>query len=230
MKFSCKKITILSIFSGLIARYVILHLLSLIIYTLYNNNVVNWLILKQTFTADHFPMGVYFALIGGLFGALYSINFCRIKKVHDYITKISLTDELTGINNRRYFKSKLLEELERAKRYSKPLTIMILDLNNFKQVNDNYGHIAGDILLKNIAVLLKDSIRRPDFIARYGGDEFIIIMPETHKNTAHILAERLKEKISRYNFKNSGNKIIEKISFCMGIAEFPGEADSINEL
>lgn len=221
---------ILSIFSGLIGGFILLHLFSMFIHAYYNYNVINWYFLKETFTADHLFMAVYFSLIGGLTGLFFAFSFYKIKKLYDNLEKISITDELTDLYNRRYLINKLSEELERAKRYSKSLTIMILDLDNFKLFNDNNGHVKGDILLKNIAVLLKDSIRKPDFIARYGGDEFVIVMPETDKNMACNLAERLKEKLSQYNLTNLGNMTKEKISFSTGTAKFPGEADSVDEL
>lgn len=230
MKFSYRKIIIISIFSGLIAGFILLHLSSMFIHVYYDYNVINWYFLKESFAPEHQLMAVYFSLIGGLIGIFYGLNFYRIKKLYYDLEKISITDELTSLYNRRYLISKLSEELERAKRYSKLLTIMILDLDNFKQFNDYNGHVRGDILLKNIAVLLKDSIRKPDFIARYGGDEFVIVMPETDKNMAHILAERLKEILLQYNFTNLANMTNEKISFSVGIAVFPDEANNIDEL
>ena len=230
MKFSYRKIVIISIFSGLVAGFLMLHLSSMAIHTYYDYNVINWYFLKETFMPDHLFMAVYFSLIGGLIGLFFGFSFYKIKKLYANLEKLSITDELTGLYNRRYLISKLSEELERAKRYSKFLTIMILDLNNFKQFNDNNGHVRGDILLKNVTVLLKDSIRKPDFIARYGGDEFVIVMPETDKNMAHNLTERLKIKLEQYNLKNLGDVTKKKISFSAGIAEFPDEANNIDEL
>ena len=93
-------------------------------------------------------MAVYFSFIGGLIGLFFGFSFFKIKMLYDNLEKLSITDELTGLYNRRYLISKLSEELERTKRYSKSLTLMLLDLDNFKQFNDNNGHVKGDILLK----------------------------------------------------------------------------------
>lgn len=230
MKLSYRKIIIISIFSGIVAGFILLHLSSMVIHTYYDYSVINWYFLKETFMPEHLFMAFYFTLIGGFIGLFFGFSFYKIKKLYDNLEKLSITDELTSLYNRRYLISKLSEELERTKRYSKFLTIMILDLNNFKQFNDNNGHVKGDILLKNISVLLKDSIRKPDFIARYGGDEFVIVMPETNKNMAHNLAGRLKIKLAQYNFTNPGDVTKEKISFSVGIAGFPDEANNIDEL
>lgn len=105
---------------------------------------------------------------------------------------LSVTDGLTGLHNRRSFEEKLKEEFERARRYNLPLSLLMLDADRFKEFNDSCGHPAGDHLLKEIALILKQSARANDLVARYGGDEFAVILPNTDSKVAFHLAERLR--------------------------------------
>jgi len=117
---------------------------------------------------------------------------------HQKAQSLAITDELTGIYNRRAFQKVLDRELRRSKRYQKPLSLIMLDVDGFKAINDTYGHEAGDSVLKVLATQLQSSIREIDFLARYGGDEFAVILPETRAEEAAILAERLKKTISSH--------------------------------
>lgn len=105
---------------------------------------------------------------------------------------LSVTDSLTGLYNRRAFEEKLRDEFERARRYNSPLSLLMLDADNFKEFNDLLGHPAGDGLLQSIARMLKDNARANDVTARYGGDEFAVILPNTDSKVAYHLAERLR--------------------------------------
>ena len=117
---------------------------------------------------------------------------------HRKAQSLAITDELTGVYNRRAFQKVLDRELRRSKRYQKPLSLIMLDVDGFKAINDTYGHEAGDSVLKTLASQLQGSIREIDFLARYGGDEFAVILPETKAEEAAILAERLKKNISNH--------------------------------
>jgi len=105
---------------------------------------------------------------------------------------LSVTDGLTNLYNRRAFEEKLKEEFERARRYNLPLSLLMLDADNFKDFNDLLGHPAGDELLQSIAQMLKENARANDMTARYGGDEFAVILPNTDGKVAYHLAERLR--------------------------------------
>ena len=105
--------------------------------------------------------------------------------------RLSQTDFLTGAVNRRHFAGVAENELERVHRYKRPLSLAYLDLDNFKSVNDKLGHEVGDELLKTIVALLRDNLRRPDVVARIGGDEFLLLMPETGSEAAHSVIERI---------------------------------------
>ncbi|MSM38328.1 MAG: diguanylate cyclase [Geobacter sp.] len=133
------------------------------------------------------------------------------------IKRLSLTDALTGVFNRRYLDDRLLQELKRAYRYERPLSIAMLDIDHFKLVNDRYGHQAGDTVLKICAAQVGESIRgEVDWLARYGGEEFVVVLPETDLNGALIVAERLRKLISGLVISDVGHDI--RITASFGVA------------
>ncbi len=112
--------------------------------------------------------------------------------------KQSRTDDLTGLYNRRHIFVEIEREIQRAVRYKRDLVGMMIDIDNFKQINDQYGHGIGDRVLCSFARILEDSIRTIDILGRYGGDEFLVILPETQVAEAKIIAERIQKKLSQY--------------------------------
>lgn len=133
-------------------------------------------------------------------------------KVLRQLKEASNTDGLTGLNNHRAFLDRLEQEFHRAKRYGSELSILMIDLDGFKAINDNYGHIKGDEVLRKIAGVLKENVRTSDFIARYGGDEFSIILPETSKGETYSVAEKLREAVEEEKFKLDGKVLNLSIS------------------
>ena len=111
-----------------------------------------------------------------------------------------MIDSLTGINNRRGFDQRLREEADRHRRYGHPLSLIMFDIDHFKNVNDTYGHQCGDYVLQTIAELVGKSIRCGDVLARYGGEEFCCILPETPLDAALVTAERFRAMIADYSF------------------------------
>ena len=107
----------------------------------------------------------------------------------------SITDPIMGIGNRRYLERKLNEEFAKAKRYALPLSVLMIDIDHFKEVNDTFGHDAGDVVLKNLGTLISKFIRESDYAARYGGEEIVLITPLTDGPHAAFIAERLRKKI-----------------------------------
>jgi len=152
----------------------------------------------------------------------------RIKLI-SFLENLSVTDALTGIANRRHFEWRLSEEIERARRYLYPLSALMLDLDNFKRINDTYGHIVGDVVLKQVAQRLRDALRRTDFLARYGGEEFVILAPQTPSDKVFILAERLRRVISESPIKVDENLSLQ-ITISIGVAVFPDHAQNESEL
>lgn len=124
----------------------------------------------------------------------------ELVELHETTKKMSITDGLTEIANHREFYKSLRRELARAKRYGHGVSLLMLDVDDFKKFNDNYGHLAGDSALKKIAGVLRKCVRKNDIVARYGGEEFGIILPEATPAGALMLAERIKTEIAQHNF------------------------------
>ena len=135
-------------------------------------------------------------------------------------------DGLTKLTNYQRFQEVLDEEMYRAKRYRFPLTLLMLDLDHFKKVNDTFGHLAGDVVLREMSELLRKSLRKSDIAARYGGEEFALLLPETPQEGAFILAERLREKLAAMSFAYGEHTIF--ITMSVGIAAYTPKTDSSN--
>ncbi|HED15262.1 MAG TPA: diguanylate cyclase [Gammaproteobacteria bacterium] len=133
-----------------------------------------------------------------------------------------MQDGLTRLLNRRAFDDRLNDEYSRSKRYNQPLSLLMLDLDHFKQVNDKYGHPAGDEVLRQIAQLLRDSVREMDAVARYGGEELAVILPTTDLIHARALAERIRCSVASYEFTTGARKVYITVS--IGLAVLPDHA------
>jgi len=139
------------------------------------------------------------------------------------ITVLSKTDDLTGLLNMRAFNTILEREITRVTRYAQPFTVIMVDVDGLKSVNDRYGHTAGSRLIKSIARSIDETIRNTDVLARYGGDEFVILMTHTSTEQAQIAAERIRSAIHNTSLEVNGNHISTTIS--VGIASFPESVD-----
>ena len=138
---------------------------------------------------------------------------------------MAVTDSLTGLYVRRYFMVKLHEELHRAERYKNILSIVMADLDRFKNINDTYGHDTGDRVLKAIGKFLQQNIRDVDVVARYGGEEFVLMIPEAAKDAARSLSERLRKNLSEMKFEN-----LPPITISLGIATYPNDGKDAEDL
>jgi len=138
---------------------------------------------------------------------------------------MAVTDSLTGLYVRRYFMVKLQEEVHRAERYDKILSIIMADLDRFKDINDTFGHDAGDRALEAISQLLKKNIRDVDTISRYGGEEFVMLIPDADKDAAFNLAERLREELARIDLSP-----LPPITVSLGISTYPQDGTEIEVL
>jgi diguanylate cyclase (GGDEF)-like protein len=147
-----------------------------------------------------------------------------IEKVnlHEGIVKMASTDGLTELNNHRAFQERLNEEIERAKRFGNKISLLMMDIDHFKEFNDTYGHVCGDEALKRIACTLTENIRTVDFAARYGGEEFAIILPEIPLEGAMVVAERIREAVEKQTLRLNGKEA--KITLSIGVASFPDHA------
>jgi diguanylate cyclase (GGDEF)-like protein len=126
----------------------------------------------------------------------------RIQKAleHARTRRLASTDGLTEVYNHRTFQECLAQEIARANRYSRPLSLLMIDVDHFKMYNDTYGHPQGDIVLRDLARLLREMSRTSDTVARYGGEEFAVILPETDGVSAQKIGQRLREQVERYPF------------------------------
>ena len=138
---------------------------------------------------------------------------------------MAVTDSLTGLYVRRYFMVKLQEEIHRAERYNKRLSVIMADLDRFKKINDTYGHDAGDRALKTISTFLQKNIRDVDAIARYGGEEFVMLIPDADKEAAFCLAERLREGLAKVKLED-----LPPVTISLGIATYPSDGTDLEEL
>ncbi len=139
-------------------------------------------------------------------------------------------DELTGLLNRRAFEKDIAKEVSRVKRYKYPLSLIMCDIDHFKNVNDTYGHTIGDKVLKHLAQIWKKSVREIDAIYRYGGEEFLVLTPHTSKEDAFKLAERLRQTVGHYRFVvEPPNKYI-KITVSFGVTEIKADEPVLEAL
>ena len=153
----------------------------------------------------------------------YHVTVERLKEV-------SITDYLTGLYNRRYFYERCAEEIRRSERHNMSFSFAMFDIDDFKVFNDSEGHLAGDAVLKEIAHIAKKSLRADDVICRFGGEEFAVIMPQTAKEEAFVVAERLRNNIKNLvtcRWERFPNK---HITISLGISSYPVDGNNIEEL
>ncbi len=141
------------------------------------------------------------------FDVIRKINF-----MYTQTKQLSITDALTNLYNRRYFETVFAREFARAKRYNSDLSLVIVDIDWFKKINDTYGHLCGDYVLKELSWLMTENFRQTDIIFRYGGEEFVILLTETPSETAGIPVERLRKAVQENKFRYKGNDLNITIS------------------
>jgi len=150
--------------------------------------------------------------------------------LHEEINQASITDPLTNLYNRRYFNDRLKGEFGIARRKGFPVSVMISDLDNFKQYVDIYGHPNGDIILREVAKVVKLSLRETDVVCRFGGDEFAYVLPFTSSIEAKGVAERVKKNVSEFKFLENITKEDIHITLSLGIATFPEHGDNEKDI
>jgi diguanylate cyclase (GGDEF)-like protein len=141
------------------------------------------------------------------------------------LEKMATIDSLTSMYNRRYFDLKLIEEASIADRDKQDLSLIMIDFDNFKNYNDSYGHQTGDKLLREVAAIIKSSLRRSDMIFRYGGDEFAVLVPGCNITIAEQLAKNFTTKISETQFTNSAGELLDGVTVSCGISHYNGNLE-----
>lgn len=147
---------------------------------------------------------------------------------HEEIYRLAIRDGLTSIANNRYLHEFLERECARARRHGRKLSVIMLDIDHFKQINDRHGHLTGDDVLRGLAQLLATRVRRDELVARYGGEEFCLILPETGVDGALAYAEILRDLVERHTFESDGNLL--KLTISAGVASFSSDMHSPMDL
>ncbi len=154
----------------------------------------------------------------------------EMKKVllYETVEHLSIVDGLTGLYSRRYFLERLEEEMKRAKSRRLVFSFLMADIDHFKTCNDTYGHLVGDVCLRQMGRLIKESVREIDLVARYGGEEFSVILPDTGKERALAVAERIRKRIEENVFRAYDEK--PKLTISIGAASYPSDGGDSNTL
>jgi diguanylate cyclase (GGDEF)-like protein len=162
---------------------------------------------------DYLRVGncIYRFLAGGNIEAEY----------HEEIYRLTIIDALTEIHNKRYLMEYLDRELARSARYHRPLTLVVIDIDRFKAINDEYGHLGGDFALREMASCIKSVIRKEELFARYGGEEFVIVLPETTREGALKLCERVRTLVESHDFQFENKSF--KVTISLGAATTKGD-------
>lgn len=182
-------------------------------------------ILLESFKIDNYTAEDVETL--NIFGRNFSEILNRLT-VYQSMKELAMIDGLTNIYNHRAFKERLQIEIERSRRYNTTLTLLILDLDKFKRINDTYGHLHGDYVLRKSANIIRSSVRTVDTVARYGGEEFAVILINTDKKSCLNTAERICKNINSFLFEKEG--MSERMSISIGMSEFPGDGDDLQAL
>ena len=154
----------------------------------------------------------------------------HLERLSESLRHLAYHDNLTGLFNHRYFHDHLRSEFERARRYGHQLSVVMLDVNHFKEVNDRYGHLTGDELLSFLGRLVAENVRSSDIAARYGGDEFALILPETDGDSARATAEKIRDVVSKRRDWGGGLLADVMLDVATGVATFPDDATSAESL
>jgi diguanylate cyclase (GGDEF)-like protein len=151
----------------------------------------------------------------------------ELKEANRKLQELAITDGLTGLYNFRYFHSELQKEMTKARRHMHSVSLVMLDVDDFKHINDNYGHLSGDIVLKSLASLILESSRNVDTVARYGGEEFSLILPETDVRGAVIVAEKLRKMIAENSVHMESIEV--RVTVSLGICVYDPKKNQLNE-
>jgi diguanylate cyclase (GGDEF)-like protein len=157
-------------------------------------------------------------------------EYQRLAQEREFYKVLSSIDGLTELYNYRYLHQYLKMELEREKRYKRQLSLVMIDIDDFKNYNDQFGHLIGDMVLQKIATVFRNATRGCDVLCRYGGEEFAIILPETSKEEAVIVCERIRKSVETTEMVDEQGTPVGNITVTLGLASFPADADNKDDL
>ena len=178
--------------------------------------------LQRSFSVGMMPYGFSFTVICAIAGVFIGRNLqlnAQLRKSERMYRKLSITDDLTRLHNSRHFFKQLEAEIERTNRYGHPLSLLILDLDDFKQYNDTYGHIAGNDVLKNAGEMLRISLRNTDSAYRYGGEEFAVILPESGGDESLHFADRIRQSFENRTLMGKQG-VCTVVTVSIGVAQY----------
>ena len=158
----------------------------------------------------------------------YSIRDVEEMELEEKIYRMATTDALTGLFSREYFRQQYSDTFRRSERYQRPFSLIMIDIDDFKTINDTHGHSTGDVVLEGVGRIILDLVRHEDCAARYGGEEFVILLPETDPEMARFPAERIRKSIEEYRFQTEDRRF--SVSVSVGIAGFPDHASTMDEM
>jgi len=161
---------------------------------------------------------------------LYKEKLKEVERMREEALHLSYTDDLTGIYNHRFFIEQLTLEVERQKRYPTPLSLLMIDIDYFKNYNDTNGHLAGDQVLKAVSILIQRGVRQTDIVARYGGEEFSAILINAGREKALEIAERVRRNVADTRFPNEGAQPNKRLTVSVGIATFSSSISGLTDL
>jgi len=151
-------------------------------------------------------------------------------RLHMQVSELAVIDELTGVHNFRYFTERLTEERRRSERYSLPLSLIMVDIDWFKRTNDTHGHEVGNVVLKELVGVIKECIRDTDRLCRYGGEEFIVILPQTSSPDALVISKRIREKVDAHEFGGYNGAPKLHVTVSVGVTSYPDNGLRTEEL
>ncbi len=206
--------------AGAIVGYLVLHPAAMVSQHIFEGDLAEWTgAFRQAFAVSHLPMSAYFVVLGTLGGLLQGLYVDRLKGLNERLELLSRTDSLTGLYNRRQMVHLLDREEKRARRNGSALSVAILDIDHFKLFNDGNGHQAGDELLITFARIIRSSVREVDIVTRYGGEEFVVILPNTPLEHAFPIVERLRSAVRDHRFSGIETQPTGRLTVSVGLAQ-----------
>jgi diguanylate cyclase (GGDEF)-like protein len=175
-------------------------------------------------------MFIFTYLVSGYLSKNLHTNETLLKELLQQTQELSISDGLTGLYNQMHFFELINSETKKSQRLNLSFTLIMFDVDHFKNYNDHNGHLHGSETLKGVAAIMKKKFRTTDLLAKYGGDEFVIILPQTDKVGAYLAAERLRESVEKQVFPGAETQPLKKLTISIGLASYPEHGASDEEI